>query len=156
MLEIAQENGFEILDEVTALVRAAHDEAMQGTSEVFRPAIDTYQALNDADMLLVYTARYGKRLVGAAVYILATRPHSAGELVGVLDVVYVMPAYRRHGLTEQLLTRAEAALQARGVSAVSAGVRNPVFGRWLQIHGYHYVEAYYEKELSWPQQSRLS
>lgn len=78
-----------------------------------------YVMLESLNMLAVITAREARgELAGYAVFILAPCGHLKGELVAVLDALYLVPAARRGFNALQLLRSAEAHLAERGASLV--------------------------------------
>lgn len=151
MVEFRRADPDSIVDEITPLLKASHDEVNIGRKATFDPAFTTYKQLDAAGCLVVYEARDSDKLVGYAIYILTERPHARGERVGILDSVYLLPEHRRRETAKKLLAFAEEGLVELGISAISAGARNEPLARWLRQQGYVYVEAYYEKELRWKQ-----
>jgi Acetyltransferase (GNAT) family len=73
-----------------------------------------YNALEQAGILLTLTARKDARLVGYFTWFLMPHPHYRQYLMGMTDMYYVLPEFRR-GAGAKLFIKSEAALRERGV-----------------------------------------
>mgnify|MGYP000324330067 CR=1 FL=1 len=86
----------------------------------------------------VYVARVGDALVGFVMFHVETGAYEQDTTRGVVDNVFVVPAYRDRGVGSRLLDAAEAALEERGAEtlAVSVLAANDAARRLYERRGY--------------------
>jgi GNAT superfamily N-acetyltransferase len=87
------------------------------------PDLAGYTALADAGMLAIVTARTAEQLIGYFVTFVRPHLHYQQTLCGYVDVYYVAPAYRQHGVGVALFQTAERLLRARGVQKLFAATK---------------------------------
>lgn len=114
------------------------------------PDTDAYAALEEADMLRVFTARTAAgRLVGYAAYFVRSHLHYQHSRQASQDVLYLAPEYRRGRAGIRLIRYVDAALAAEGVQVVYQHVKAAHdFGPVLEHEGYFLAEKIYAKRLS--------
>lgn len=113
------------------------------------PDVTRYQQAEIYDLLRIYTARIGGKLVGYAVFFIGPNAHYKSSKQAVQDVVYVDPAHRNSTIGLRLLKHCEGALRAEGVQAVYHHVKasHPALGTILGRMGYVPVDVIYTKRL---------
>jgi L-amino acid N-acyltransferase YncA len=112
------------------------------------PDMDAYEAMAEAGMLRVFTARDEGRLIGYAAYVVRTHLHYMGSKQAVQDVIYLSPKHRRGRLGIRLMQHADAALAEDGVQVVYHHVKLAHdFGPVLERMGYTLVEKVYARRL---------
>lgn len=114
----------------------------------FDPDTDAYEALENARMLYVFTARAGDTLVGYAAYIVRTHLHYQSSKQAYQDVLYLAPAHRRGGTGRQLIEFADTELAKEEVQVVFQHVKTAHdFGPLLERIGYTLVEKVYARRV---------
>lgn len=94
-IQLAREVVSEVWDEAIPLVSANHAESGSLPSSDFGPQKATYEALEKAGILKVFTARDAAVLVGYAVFIVSpTHLHYPKTSWAIQDVMYVDPKAR--------------------------------------------------------------
>lgn len=112
------------------------------------PDIALYEALSDAGMLRVYTARVDAQLVGYAAYVVRPHIHYRDSLQAQQDVLFVLPEHRRGLLGVKLIRYADEQLTALGVQKVYQHVKVAHdFGPVLERLGYTLIERIYARRL---------
>ena len=112
------------------------------------PNLDAYCDAEERETLGLYVARKSNKLVGYVIVFIVARPHANGEIVAVIDALFVLPEHRQQGTATGLLKFAEQDLKARGANTMSVGANDPRIIRWLRMTGcYNYSETLLEKEL---------
>jgi len=114
----------------------------------FNPDWDAYEALEQANMLKIFTVRENDRLVGYHVNIVAPSLHSKGVSQASADVVYLHPDYRKGFTGYKLFKFAEKCLKEDGVNILhlTATEANPI-GPLMSKLQYDKIETKYEKVL---------
>lgn len=86
-------------DDAISLIGSNHAETGALPDADFRPDRARYQALEQAGVTRVFTARgeASRVLVGYALFIVSPHPHYPGVVFAMQDVVYVAPAHRGAG-----------------------------------------------------------
>jgi GNAT superfamily N-acetyltransferase len=137
-----------ICAELLPLVRAnwAESPSCEPGLEV-DPDFERYRKLDEADILLCFTAREGEELIGYVIYVVSTSRRHRTVLCGYGEAFYIKPDYRGHG--PQLLRAAHQALIARGVRRLGWLVdEESTLARLLLKCEFHRDEIMLEKKLS--------
>ena len=114
------------------------------------PDVERYQAFADAGQLHILSMRDAGKLVGYHVTICTGHLHYKGTLHGLVDLYYVLPAYRKGRAGIRLFQHAEAALRDRGVMKLQTATKIHAhldMSRLLEHLGYVQVEKVYSKLL---------
>ena len=114
----------------------------------FDPDWETYEALEQAGILKVFTVRSEGKLVGYYSCVVSPSLHSRGLLQAAVDAIYLHPDYRK-GLTGyKLIKFAEKCLKEDNVKIILLGTTevNPIDPLLLKL-GYSKTEAKFEKVL---------
>lgn len=127
----------------------AHWEEIATWSDIpMDPDREAYEAIEDAGLLRLYTARNAQGLVGYAAYVVRTHLHYRGSVQAVQDVVYLRPEYRQGRIGQKLLEAADADLASEGVQVVFQHVKLAHnFGPLLERLGYEHLENVYARRL---------
>lgn len=109
--------------------------------------VDRYQAIQDQDMLRIYTARDEQgNLLGYAVYILSHNLHYKQMYQANQDVLFMNPQHR--GLGGKLILYCDEQLSLEGVQVVYHHVKKYFnFGPMLEKLGYEHIEYIYARRL---------
>lgn len=116
----------------------AHWRELALHQEEIQLAIDEvkYQTLDAAEILLILTARDAEKLVGYYLWFLMPHPHYRTSLMGLTDMYYVLPEYRK-GTGLRLFRASEAELKARGViKAITSCKAHQDHRRFLELMGW--------------------
>lgn len=114
------------------------------------PDVERYQAFADAGQLHILSMRDAEKLVGYHVTLCVGHLHYKGTLHGLVDLYYVLPAYRKGRAGVRLFQEAERALRARGVVKLQTATKIHAhldMSRLLERLGYTQVEKVYAKVL---------
>jgi GNAT superfamily N-acetyltransferase len=109
----------------------------------------SYEQVEAAGMLRIYTARLDGKLVGYAAFIVSPSLHYKGSIQAKQDVLYVDPAHRGGTIGARLVKFSDAHLAIEGVQVVMQHVKlsHPLLGRLLVLRGYEPIETLYAKRL---------
>lgn len=136
-------------NEIHKLVRAYYDVTPAHTG---LPPYDfnwhVYEAAQEADKLLLLTARDHGQLVGFCIYVVTPHPHHVDWLVAECDTIAVAHTHRSKGIGRRVLEIAMGILKDRGVKTIANRYRTcyntaPLFSEL----GFTCVEHVYVKEL---------
>lgn len=112
-----------------------------------------YEAMDDAGVLRMFTARVDGKLVGYCSMIVRAHPHLMGSLQALEDVLYVAKEHR-HGLFGiNFIKAVDEALKAEGVQEVARCTQTPhedatpTHGRLLEHLGYYEKSVNYARRL---------
>lgn len=147
MTEYAVEQWKEVKGEMPALWDRHWKEVALNHAEVpLDVDHERYDALADAGVLHVVTARRDGVLIGYHIAIISTHLHYKSTKHGITDVYYIAPEYR-HGIAAvRLFQRVEKELKAAGVRKLFTGVKLHIDNGPLFEHlGYKPVERLYSK-----------
>ena len=110
------------------------------------PDVDTFWALEDAGLLLIVTARDGKRMVGYHVSIVRPHLHYKHSLTAYADMYFIHPDYRQGMTGVRLFKYLEGVLRERGVERIYQGTKiHKDMGRLFERLGYKETERLYVK-----------
>lgn len=145
----AVENLRNVLLEMSPLFRAHWLEAAMYKEHIpLELDTDKYLALSDAGVLFLVTIRDAGKLVGYYVAMLTKPIRYKTLLVGVTDVFYLMPEYRRGRNGIELFKYVERELKARGVKKIVVGTKAHLHNeRIFEYLGFDKAEVYYTKYL---------
>ena len=102
------------------------------------PSLETLAKLEDANVLLVLTARYGVQLVGYTLTIFLPDFSCQHLLMANVMLHYVNPAFRGQGIARQLFTLLEAHAQVWHADAILVGNKAHLhYGAVFEHMGYH-------------------
>jgi GNAT superfamily N-acetyltransferase len=146
---IAEEHLDTCLQEALPLLEAHWREIASWDDIPLQPDYDRYVQAEARGQLCIVTARVEGRLVGYAVFFVATNGHYSGSLQAVQDILYVDRSRRGAMVGIRLVAAAERILAARGVQVVYHHVKrkHPLLGELLARKGYEAVETIYAKRL---------
>lgn len=114
----------------------------------FDPNTEAYEALEQARMLYVFTARVDAELVGYAAYIVRTHLHYQSSTQAYQDVLYLAPEHRRGGTGRELIEFADQELAKEEVQVVYQHTKTAQdFGPLLERIGYTLVEKVYARRV---------
>lgn len=157
-------------DEITPLLVAHWREIATFQDIELSPAVDVYEASEDAGILRIFTVRNGglrrndgghnsscqcsncaaiaaQSLVGYAIYFVRPAPHYRHSLQAVQDVLFLHPSVRG-GTGYKFIAWCDEQLAAEGVQVVAQHVKlSHDFGQLLVRQGYEAVETIYVKRL---------
>ena len=106
---------------------------------------------NPKSVLLVAEGRDGEagKVVGIVRATVRERPFYLPESEGVIQDIYLLPLYRRHGVGEYLLRETIRYLQERGAGLVTAEfpTQNEIAGKFYAKRGFRPVTALHAKML---------
>src|ERR1700685_2567393 len=122
---IASENYTEkLIIEMTPLLRRHWQEIATFKEHIpLDPDFPMYSRLDAACKLLTLTARVDDKLIGYCVFLLTRSGHYKSTLVGMNDVIYVEPEYRKGTVGLRLIREAEKRLKELGVVKVTWHVK---------------------------------
>lgn len=107
---------------------------------------DKYQAMCDAGVLHIVTARDDGVLVGYHIAIISGHLHYIGTLHAITDVYFVLPEYRKGFTGIRLFKFVEVVMRSLGVKKLVTGTKLHLdIGRVLQRLGYAATETVYTK-----------
>jgi len=112
------------------------------------PHWDGYEAMEQLNVLRVFTARQGPKLVGYFAVSVAPSLHYASHTFAISDVIYVDPDSRHSGVASKLIEFAEGCLKKDGVSVVHINTKaHKPFEPLLVGLGYEKIDLLYGKYL---------
>lgn len=108
-----------------------------------------YEALENANLLRIFTVRIAGDLVGYAVCMVGFALHYASSIQAVHDVLWLKPEHRETSLGWQLLKFYQRELKKEGVQVDAQHVKakHTKLGRLLEGDGYELVDHVYLKRL---------
>jgi GNAT superfamily N-acetyltransferase len=84
---------------------------------------EAYKKLDSEGKIVILTARDDKRLIGYSIFFLVRSPHYKGTLVGMNDVLYLDPEYRRGSAGSRLIAESERVMREMGVVKITWHVK---------------------------------
>ncbi|BFH73131.1 GNAT family N-acetyltransferase [Sulfurisphaera javensis] len=123
MIRKASEKDLEILTDMFTRMYQLNSEfdplleVSQDLEEKVKESIK--KSFNDNNVLLIVAEEDGKVVGGARVFI-SNREFYIPEKVGMIQEIYVYPAYRRNGIGESLINYIEKELKERGIETILA------------------------------------
>lgn len=112
------------------------------------PDWDAYADLEDVDILRVFTARDGDKLVGYFVTFVKAHLHYKDHLFAYNDILFLSKDYRKGYTGAKLMKFAEKCLKQDGVSVLVVNTkRHRPFDVLLKWLGYTHIENLYSKVL---------
>ena len=151
MLKIQVEKLADVKDECGDLIAAHWREIAVWQDIPLDPEWVTYETLEKAGMLVIYTVRTdNNKLVGYAVFIMRKHLHYRGHSWALNDIVFVHPDYRDGRIGRKLVRFWEQDLKARGIHVVHVNVKigHPALDLVLRFEKYTTVESGLEKRLN--------
>ena len=151
MLRIGIEKLADVKNECDELITAHWREIAVWQDIPLDPDWVTYDALEKAGLLVIYTVRTeNNKLVGYAVFIMRKHIHYKGHGWALNDIIWVHPDYRDGRIGKRLVAFWEEDLKARGIHVVHVNVKvaHPALGLVLKIARYKTVEHGLEKRLN--------
>lgn len=127
-----------VIDEGRAMLAWQWTEAGETGAGEFRLSEDRYLAVDKAGGLRIFTVRHNGALIGYATLFVFFGMHAAAK-AAISDALYILPEFRRPGVSMRLVRFAERSLRAEVVDVIHMSVndRFPGFGRLLEHMGYH-------------------
>lgn len=131
-IEFAIEQFDQCWDEAQPLfVRHKEELASWGASEL-APDVEFYRRANAMDMVVFFTVRDCRKLIGYAAYAVRCCPHYVKEIWATSDTIIIMPEYRNEGLGDRFYEFIREECRKRGAKVVQTSVRaDNVQGRAL-------------------------
>lgn len=112
------------------------------------PDWDAYSDLEDADVLRVFTARDGDKLVGYFVTFVKEHIHYKDHLFAYNDILFLSANYRKGFVGPKLMKFAEKCLKEDGVAVLVVNTKlHKPFDMLLKWLGYKHIENLYSKVL---------
>ena len=151
MLKIQVETLADVKDECGDLIVAHWREIAVWQDIPLDPEWTTYEHLEKAGMLVIYTVRtVNEKLVGYAVFAMRKHIHYKNHSWAHNDIVFVHPDYRDGRIGRQLVRFWEQDLKARGIHVVHVNVKvaHPALDLVLRFEKYTTVESGLEKRLN--------
>lgn len=139
-----------VIDEARAMLEQQWLESGEEGVGAFKLAEEKYNAMSAANFLRIVTVRHQGLLIGYASVFIFTGMHAAAKAL-VSDALYLLPAYRRPGVTMRLIKYVEVMAQNEEVAVVhwQANTRFPGFGRLLTFMGYPAISSTHAKVMSY-------
>jgi len=112
--------------------------------------LEGYAALDALGKLLLVTVRADGALVGYWKGLVVGHLHYRSTLHGIMDIVYLLPAYRQGFTAWRLFQAVEAEAQRRGVVRLTAGTKihdGLDLSRLYERLGYAWTEKHFSKLL---------
>lgn len=138
----ARERIHGLWDESRAITEAHWREIAWFRDEIpLSPDRTTFERLEDADMLRVFTARVDGELVGYAVFILSRMLHY-DVIQAFCDVVFLRQDHRKGYVASTLLNFAEGQCVVAGAKIIAyhGKVDQPHFGRFMKSRGFEAMD----------------
>lgn len=96
MTSYQKETLFDVIGEVEPLLQMHHEELALDRDRInLSPRWNRYNAMEDAGLLLVFTARDNGSLIGYAAFFLYPHMHCDYLMVAANDVLFLHPDYRK-------------------------------------------------------------
>jgi GNAT superfamily N-acetyltransferase len=118
MVEYADVNGLEFLEELKGLFVAHYEELCVTKEFPLEPDYEAYERLGKAGMLRCITCRLDGVLIGYIVFTINPHLHYKSCLTAFEDVYYLAKEYRKGRLGIRLFQYAEKVLKAIGVNRI--------------------------------------
>ncbi len=136
-----------IKDDIAPLVTAVYDEVEVDTDKLaFSLDWDSYNKLEQLDMLHIFTARKQEKLVGFLVMIATKSLHASNNIVAASDVIYIQPSERKGNVAKKFIQYAEKSLADLGVSAMFITTKTKApFDKLLESVGFSNTEKVFQK-----------
>lgn len=137
MLTLQRETLYDLIDEVVPLLEMHHAElALDKDKAPLDPWWNQYAALEQADMLAIFTARADGKLVGYSAFYLQPHMHSMNVRLATNDVLFVVPEVRG-SVGVRLIRYCETSLKIMGAQHISfAAKTSNQLQRILECMGY--------------------
>lgn len=84
----------DVEEQIKELIDATHEEVGPFKEVKFDPDFDAYQSFADNGDLAIFAAMDGDNLIGYAVFVLGNHLFYSGLVVGMSDLVYIVPEHR--------------------------------------------------------------
>ena len=148
-MKLQQEKMSDCIDEMIPLLQDHYSEIARNQDFVeLDPNYDQYQLLDESDMLHVFTARDGGKLIGYVVTFLAPNLHYKTTNFGLIDILFLKKEYRGRMVGYKMIKSAEESLKTIGVQVLQIGMKLAHdFGPMLERMGYTEIERTFEKVL---------
>lgn len=145
MTEFARESAADVIDEIQSLLQLHYQEIAHYQDIPLEPDWPFYRT---AKIVQVYTVRDEGKLIGYAVFFVATNKHYMSSRQAVQDILFLLPAYRGTTIGSSFIDFFEDQLRAQGVQVIYQHEKKAHrFGRLLQSKGYEEVDALWAKRL---------
>lgn len=146
MVAFAREPLAELWDELAPLMEATAAEAAHWGAEL-DPDRALLVELDERGLLRAYTARDGARLIGYAVFVLATNPHYRSLVMASHAALFMAPEHRGH-IVLRFLRWCDGQLRADGASIVTQHdpANSPRAAIWRRM-GYRPLETVWARDL---------
>ena len=148
-MKLQQEKMSDCIDEMIPLLQDHYSEIARNQDFVeLDPNYDQYQLLDESDMLHVFTARDGGKLIGYVVTFLVPNLHYKTTNFGLVDILFLKKEYRGRMVGYKMIKSAEESLKTIGVQVLQVGMKLAHdFGPMLERMGYTEIERTFEKVL---------
>lgn len=124
MISIHREPLFQVAMDIDDLIVMNHAETGARNGLTLCPDWSRYKALEESGSLVITTARDGEKLVGYSVDLLSKHPHYSTEVMGINDLTYLHPDYRKGSNGVRLIREAEKILKSLGVTYVTRSAKD--------------------------------
>lgn len=137
----------DILEEMKPMLKK-HWEELANNKDIrdLDPDYPMYLAMNDMDILKIYTVKEDGKLIGYSIWIIANHLHYKTWKYAVSDVYYLGPEYRKTGISFDFFFHIEDWLKSLGVKSCTVQDKvNHSHGTFFNRVGFNLVENVYEK-----------
>lgn len=136
-----------ILEELKPML-IKHWEELANNKDIrpLEPDYPMYLAMNDMEILRIYTVKEDDKLIGYSIWIIANHLHYKTWKYAVSDVYYLDPNYRKTGISFDFFFHIEDWLKSLGVKSVT--VQDKIthsHANFFNKVGFNPVENVYEK-----------
>lgn len=143
----------DVYPQAERLLRMHYDEIAVHKDIQLEPFHEAYQAMEDAGMMVIFTARENGELVGYAAFIVSKMLHYKSHVQAVQDVLYIHPGLRGRTVGFRFIKYIDDQLTADGVSLIVHHVKvlHPALGKVLEKLGYAQIETVFQRRTRWEQ-----
>ena len=146
VIRFCREQADTCFEEAAPLIEKYRREIAYYTDLNLEPDYGRYAALEKANVLRAYTARLDEKIIGFAVFHVATHLHFKSNIFAMHDILYIMPEHRGFGY--KFIRWCTEELRADGVSVVYFSVNvNYDYRPLLERMGFEHTDHLYAKRI---------
>lgn len=137
----------DLLEELKPLLKL-HWEELANHKDIrpLDPDYPMYMAMNDMEILRMFTVRENSKLIGYSTWIIAKNLHYKTWLYAVADIYWLNPEYRKTGISFDFFFHIEDWLKGLGVKSITVQDKiNHSNEKFFNRLGYSPIEQNYEK-----------
>ena len=146
-MRFAEETYLEVKDDIKPLIAMHWEQIALNKDKIkLNPDWEKYEAMCDAGVMKIYTARKEHELVGYFIVGVSHNIHYKDHLFAVCDIIYVKPDSRAGMTGYKLIKYAESELKKLGVSVIQINTKTHTpFDKLLLRMGFGLIERLYSK-----------